>query len=328
MAYHNVSGTASNTTDFLVRLKDFLVGTVGWSLHDDRSGDAEPSYVLASTGESGAEDIFLRFVNDTAADRIAVRAYLYWDAATHAGVKEAFQTSYTYIKTVDASAFLYWIYADKDHVFIVTKIVATYYGHYSGLIKRFWSGAVAVTQAAAGPGADITVQVNDATLFTVGLSYIIKDDVGIERAQVSAVDTVSTPNTVTLASLVSAYTAGAKIGEDPQPVVVGHYQSPGSIYAINKFDGWASAAGQAGSCAAAHGNFHTAANPDQRYGLVTMFPWLVAHTTAAYKELRGELIEVYAIGSGAADSEDVLTLNGASYKIFNLSGPGWCAVKE
>ena len=126
---------------------------------------------------------------------------------------------------------------------------------------------------------------------------------------------------------VGAHASG-KIGEDPQPVVVGHYQSPGSIYAINKFDGWASAAGQTGSCAAAHGNFHTAANPDQRYGLVTMFPWLVAHTTAAYKELRGELIEVYAIGSGAADSEDVLTLNGASYKIFNLSGPGWCAVKE
>jgi len=36
---------------------------------------------------------------------------LYWDAATHAGVKEAFNTSYTYIKTVDASAFLYWIWA-------------------------------------------------------------------------------------------------------------------------------------------------------------------------------------------------------------------------
>jgi hypothetical protein len=253
---------------------------------------------------------------------------LYWDAVTHAGVKEAFHNSYSYIKTVDASAFLYWIYADKDHVFIVTKIVATYYGQYSGLIKRFWSGAAAVTQAAAGPGADITVQVNDASLFTVGLSYIIIDDTGIERVQVTAIDTISVPNTVTLANLVNAYAVGAKIGEDPQPVVVGHYQSPGSFYALNKFDGWASAAGQAGSCGAAHGNFHTAANPDQRYGLVTMFPWLVAHTTAAYKELRGELIEVYAIGSGAADSEDVLTLSGISYKIFNLSGPGWCAVKE
>ena len=153
MAYHSTSGTASNTADFLVRLKDFLVGTVGWTLRDDRSGDAEPSYVLASAGESGAEDIFLRFVNDAAADRIAVRAYLYWDAATHAGVKEAFNTSYTYIKTVDASAFLYWFYADRDHVFIVTKIAAVYYGHYCGLLKRFWSGAVAVTQSAASPGS-------------------------------------------------------------------------------------------------------------------------------------------------------------------------------
>ena len=328
MAYHSTSGTASNTADFLVRLKDFLVGTVGWTLRDDRSGDAEPSYVLASAGESGAEDIFLRFVNDAAADRIAVRAYLYWDAATHAGVKEAFNTSYTYIKTVDASAFLYWIYADMDHVFIVTKIAAVYYAHYCGILKRFWSGAVAVTQAAASPGAGVTLQVNDASIFRVGGYYLIKDNAGIERVQVTAVDTVASPNTVTLASLVAAYALGAKIGEDPQPVVVGHYQSPGSFYAINKFDGWASATGQTGSCGAAHGGFQTASNPDQRQGLITLFPWLAAHTTAAYKELRGELIEVYAHGGGITDSEDVLDLSGVTYKIFNLSGPGWCAVKE
>ncbi|RLC08807.1 MAG: hypothetical protein DRH43_09390, partial [Deltaproteobacteria bacterium] len=161
-----------------------------------------------------------------------------------------------------------------------------------------------------------------------GSYYVIKDDAEIERVQVTAVDTTSTPNTVTLATLVNTYASGAKIGEDPQPVIIGRNQMPGSFYALNKFDGWASASGQSGSCAAAHGNFHTAANPDKRYGLVTMFPWLVAHTSSTYKELRGELIEIYAIGSGAADSEDVLDLGGATYKIFNLSGPGWCAVKE
>src|SRR5690606_3666664 len=171
MAYHSTSGTASNTADFLVRLKDFLVGTVGWTLRDDRSGDAEPSYVLASPGESGAEDIFLRFANDTPADRIAVRAYLYWDAATHTGVKEAFHTSYTYIKTVDASAFLYWFYADMDHVFIVTKIAAVYYGHYCGLLKRFWSGAVAGTQAASSPGSGDTIQVIDTHSVWAAVTY-------------------------------------------------------------------------------------------------------------------------------------------------------------
>ena len=192
MAYHSTSGTASNTADFLVRLKDFLVGTVGWTLRDDRSGDAEPSYVLASAGESGAEDIFLRFVNDTPADRIAVRAYLYWDAATHAGVKEAFNTSYTYIKTVDASAFLYWIYADMDHVFIVTKIAAVYYAHYCGILKRFCSGAVAVTQAAASPGSGVTLQVNDASIFRVG-GYYLTRTTRESNASATAVDTVASP---------------------------------------------------------------------------------------------------------------------------------------
>jgi len=328
MAYHSTSGTANDTADFLQKLKDFLVNTVGWTLHDDGSAEAEPYYVLKSNGETGAEDIYLQFIDDANADRIAVRGCLYWDATAHTGVKEAYHNSYTYIRTVDASSFLYWLFADLDHVFIVTKVVATYYGHYSGLIKRFWSGAVAVTQAAAAPGSDVVVQVNDASIFTVGSYYVIKDDAEIERVQVTAVDMASTPNTVTLANLVNSYSAGAKIGEDPQPVIIGRNQMPGSFYALNKYDGWASASGQSGSCAAAHGNFHPAANPDKRYGLVTMFPWLVAHTSSTYKELRGELIEIYAIGSGAADSEDVLDLGGATYKIFNLSGPGWCAVKE
>lgn len=328
MAYHSTTGTADNSADFLVKLKDFLTTVAGWTLHDDGSAQPDPYYVLKSAGESGAEDIYLQFIDDSNTNRIAVRGSMYWDAAAHAGVKEAYHNSYTYIGTVDASPFLFWLFADLDHVFIVTKLVATYYGHYSGLIKRFWSGAVAVTQAAAAPGGDVVVQVNDASIFSVGSHYLIKDDAEIERVQVTAVDTVSTPNTVTLANLVNGYAAGAKIGEDPQPVIIGRNQMPGNFYALNKFDGWASASGQSGSCAAAHGNFHTAANPDQRYGLVTMFPWLVAHTSSAYKELRGELIEIYAIGSGAADSEDVLDLGSATYKIFNLSGPGWCAVKE
>jgi hypothetical protein len=57
---------------------------------------------------------------------------------------------------------------------------------------------------------------------------------------VTAVDTASTPNTVTLANLVNTYAAGAKIGEDPQPVIVGRNQMPGTFYALNRFDGWTS----------------------------------------------------------------------------------------
>ena len=68
--------------------------------------------------------------------------------------------------------------------------------------------------------------------------------------------------------------------------------------------------------------------PDARYGRHLLFPWLAAMTGAGAEEVRGELIEVYGVGEGSLDSEDVLEIGAASYKVFNLSGPGFCAVKE
>ena len=103
---------------------------------------------------------------------------------------------------------------------------------------------------------------------------------------------------------------------------------PGSCYGLNRWNGWTSAAGQTMNCGAANGGFTTYCDPDARYSLVTMFPWLVANTGTGYEELRGEIIEVYSIGSGAGDSEDVIDLGTSTYKMFNISTAGWCAVKE
>jgi hypothetical protein len=61
---------------------------------------------------------------------------------------------------------------------------------------------------------------------------------------------------------------------------------------------------------------------------MVMFPWLATLTGSTFQELRGELIEVYGIGNDNVDSEDVLQLGANTYKVFNLSGPGLCAVKE
>jgi len=327
MGYHSTTGTANNTADFLEKLKDFLVTTVGWTLHDDGSGGANPYYVLKSTGESGMEDVYLQFLMGTT-DKLMVRASLYWDNVAHSGVKEAYVVTYCYIAVKDASSFLYWFYADLDHIFAVTKIVSTYYGQYSGLLKRFWSGAVAITQEAVLSGSNVVVQVNDASIFSPGSYYLIKDNANIERVQISAIDTVSSPNTVTLASVAGNFALGAKIGEDPQPVIVGRFNSPGGFYALNKFDGYAGAALQVGVSGSADAAFATSTDPDFRMGLTTMFPWLAGHTAAAYSELRGEFIEIFQMGGGSADSEDILDFNGTTYKIFNLSGAGMCAIKE
>ncbi len=329
MAYHSTSGTATNTADMLVKLKNFLVTACGWTLHDDGSATAEPYYVLKSVGESGNEDIYLQFINDTAnADCISVKGYLYWNAATHVGVKMVFSSAATMISTKDSAQFLYWMYADLDHVYIVTKIVATYYAHYSGIIKRFWSAQTAITQAAVSAGSSVVVQVDDASILAVDKYYIIKDDANIERVQVTARDTGSTPNTVTIASLAAGYSAGAKIGEDPQPVIVGRNTMPGSCYGLNRWSGYSSASGQTMGCGAANGGYASHCDPDVRYGLVVMFPWLVVNTGTGNEELRGEIIEVYSIGGGGGDSEDVIDLGTSTYKMFNISSAGWVAVKE
>lgn len=328
MPYHTATAICPGKQNFLAALVDFLTTTVGWTLHDDMSGDATPSYVFKSYGESGAEDIYLRFIDDSSTDRIFVEAWQYWDSATHTGVNGAWYSSATYIKIRDAAEFIYWFYADLDHVFIVTKIGSTYYGHYSGLLRRFWSDAVALTQAAVTSGSNVVVPVNDAALFLVGERYLIKDNAAIGRVRIVARDTESTPNTVTIESLANGYASGAKIGEDPQPVVAGHYQSPGTFYAINHCNGYQGYNSQVGRSGAANGGLSGDCDPDQRYGRTVLFPWLATFQASDYQELRGEFIEVYAIGGGNVDSEDILEIGTDTYRAFNLSGPGWCAVKE
>jgi len=328
MAYHSTQGTAHGRLDLLNQIKDFLVTTVGWTLHDDQSADAQPYYVFKSVGESGAEDIYLQYRISTSSGRLQVTAFQYWDAATHSGVNEGSSSSQTYVRVEDSADFIFWLFADKDHFFVVTKLLSSYYGQYGGLLERFWSAAVALTQEVAAAGSDVVVQVNDATIFTPDEYYIIKDNAGIERIRITAVDTATTPNTVTIENLAQAYAASAKIGEDPQPVMVGVYNSPGYFYAVNKFDGWSSVSGQQGRCGAANGGLQGETDPEMRYGTTLLFPWLASMYSAAYQELRGELIEVYATGGGNVASEDTIEIGADVYRVFNLYSGGWCAVKE
>ena len=62
MAYHSTQGTAHGRLDLLNQIKDFLVTTVGWILHDDHrpmpspitslnpSGNPAPRTSICSTG--------------------------------------------------------------------------------------------------------------------------------------------------------------------------------------------------------------------------------------------------------------------------------------
>jgi hypothetical protein len=329
MAYYSMQGIAHGRQDLLSCIKSFLTATVGWTLHDDLPAATQPYFVLKSFGESGMEDVYVSYGMSVTSGRLQVAVYQYWNATTHAAVNEASYASNTHIRVDDNGDFAYWIFADLDHVYIVTRLVSTYYGHYSGLLKRFWSGAVALTQSAIAAGANVTVPVNDAGILSPNKTFIIKDNAFIERVKVTAINTTVTPNTVTLENVVRAYAIGAKVGEDPQPLIVSYYYAPAGFYATNKFDGYQSTSGQEGRCGAAHGGLATDCDAEMRYGTTILFPWLASMSgSASYAELRGELIGIYALGGGSTAAEDTVEVGSEIFRVFNIYASGWCAVKE
>ena len=309
----------------LVKLKEFLTITCGWTLWDDGMAQAQPYFVVFSAGESGKEDIYLQFINEASTNVICVRGALYWDPVSHTAIKPVYTWPNTAFVTSDTSPFNYWMFASLDRVLIVTRIGANYFGHYSGLIKRFWSDEVAITQSGINSGDNVTIPVNDASFLSPGKNYIIKDNANIACVQVIATDISSTPSTVTVASLTTGYSAGAKIGEDPQPVIVGTTGILGG-HLLNRHDGYGGQTAQPASAREFSGYQSGASDPDSRYRMVAMFPILVTSELAGFEELRGELIDVFSIGSGAGASEDVIDLGTSTYKMFYTSY--WIAIKE
>ena len=311
----------------LAKLKTFLVSTCGWTLTEDGLGQSQPYFVVYSSGESGREDIYLQFIDDATTDRIAVRTGLYWDPASHVLIKPVYSSSTTFV-TSDASALVYWMYANLDRLVMVTRVSTSYYVHYSGLLKRFWSDRVAITQQPALAGTNVVVPVNDASALSPGRYYVMKDNANLARVRVSATDVAANPNTITIAALSAGYAAGAKIGEDPQPVVLGYTNLAQCLFA-NRYDGYSSQSGHIGYVRDFSPYQIGCTDPDARYGMVAMFPVFVASESTGTDELRGELIDVYSIGAGAGVSEDVIDLGTATYKIFNLSGgSNWVAIRE
>ncbi len=329
MAYHSTSGIANNTADFFSRLKSFLVDTVGWTVLSSDLGAANPFLYIDSAGESGKETINLLFDKFTAnADKICVRTALWWNPDTLSAVLPAGTTNYNYISTKDSATFLYWMYADLDHIVVVTRASTAYNAYYFGIAKRYWSANMALTQADTSAGANVVVPVDDASYFKTGLYYQIINHDKFERMQVTAVDTVATPNTITVASLANAYAAGARVGEDVVPVVISRGDTSfTSMHTPSRYSGWNTSVIDLSVVGSSGGAYTSAAN-DCRYNLIGIFPyWLSCGTTGNY-EMRGQPIEVYEVSSTWGVSEDVIDAGGGvTYKYFYIGSKGF-AIRE
>lgn len=328
MAYHSTSGIANNTADFFARFRSFIASTVGWSVLAEDLGAANPFLYISSAGESGKETIYLLFDKyASTADKICVRQSLWWNPSTSSPVQPAGSASYNFILTKDSVTFPYWIYADLDHIVLVTRIATTYYGFYLGILKRYWSADIALTQAEINAGTDVVIPVDDASYFKAGQYYQIINRDKFERMQVTAVDTASSPQTITAAALANEYAVGAKVGEDVAPVTIPRDSQLGQMQTASRFSGWNTSVIDIAVNGSSGGAYQYAVN-DCRYNLVGIFPLWASCGNSGFNEVRGQLIEVYETSTIWGVSEDVIDAGGGiTYKFFYIASRGF-AIRE
>lgn len=325
MSLHSQTDQSTGSSDLLTKLVAFMTSTVGWTLADTVANGGSPYHIFTSQGESGNESIVLRYGQISGA--IEVRAYGQWDATAHTGIREVYLSGSSKVDVQEGTAFNYWFYANKNRIIVVTKVWNNYYCQYSGLLNRFWSEKVTSTSAACAAGSSVVIPVVDASIFTNGRFYQISDGNKIERIKLTAVNTSNTPQTIQAQTLANSYAAGARIGEDLQPVIVTNDQAPGSFMCVTRMDGWKDMYSQTGACGAAHGGLAGYADPELRQGDTILFPWIAAMNGYDCNEIRGELDGIWAYG-GNGSQEQLLTDSAGSYRFFNLLGSGWCAIQE
>jgi len=329
MAYRSTSGIADNTADFFSKFRSFIVSTVGWTVLAEDLGAANPFLYISSSGESGKETIYLLFDKYAAtADKVCVRNALWWNPGTQAAVLPAGTTGYNYVATKDAATFPYWIYADLDHIVVVVRIGTTYQAFYFGIVKRYWSANMAITQADVNAGSNVVVPVDNASYFRPGLYYQIINRDKFERMQVTAVDTVSTPQTITVATLANSYLAGARVGEDVAPVMISRSDTAlTQLHTASRYTGWNASLTDVQVSGSSGSSLGSATN-DCRYNLVGIFPYWAYCATTGYIEIRGQLVEVYETSTSWGVSEDVIVAgNGITYKFFYIGTRGF-AIRE
>lgn len=329
MAYRSTSGIADNTADFFSKFRSFIVSTVGWAVLQEDLGAANPFLYINSPGESGKETIYLLFDKYAAtADKVCVRSALWWNPGTSTAVLPAGSTSYNYIATKDATTFPYWMYADLDHIVVVVRIGTSYQAFYFGIVKRYWSANMAITQADVNAGSNVVLPVDDASYFKAGLYYQIINRDKFERMQVTAIDTVSTPQTITVATLANSYLAGARVGEDVAPVMISRSDTAlTQLHTASRYTGWNASLIDVQVAGSAGGAYGSAAN-DCRYNLIGIFPYWAYCNNTGQSEIRGQLIEVYETSTSWGVSEDVIDAgNGITYKFFYIGSRGF-AVRE
>ena len=220
-----VAYLATNTDDAVVKIKERMLA-MGWTMHDDMSGEVKPYYVLKSNGEdSSLPYAYARIGKGTTVNMIDWRMYLYWDSGTHTGISEVGNYTRLDINADDDDTFYLWVYGNKDWVVVITKIISSYWGSFISKYEPYWD-IKATLQGNSGTGTDKVLELGsgEAEPFIIGSNESLVCFDGTVGRQydltVSDVDRVN--DTITISSDISYdFPVGSIIGYQPFPWGIG-----------------------------------------------------------------------------------------------------------
>ena len=223
-----VSYQASDTADAVVKIKDQML-SMGWTMHDDMSGEAKPYYVFQSLGEDSTATLipmYMRIGEGTTVNNIDFRGYLYWDSGTHTGIVEFLSYTFNQIFSDDDAPFYIWVYGCKDWLVIISKVVSTYYGSFVNKITSPTNSIIATLKSNSGTGTDKVLELGsgEADPFITGRNIgIVCIDGTVGRQYTLTISDVDRVNdTITISTSISYdFPAGSIVGHQPCPWVKG-----------------------------------------------------------------------------------------------------------
>ena len=221
--YVLVKKSVANSAAAATEIRNALVTSMGWTEHDDRSGQSPPYYVFSSTGESADRPtVYIKMTWSNVTDKIEFNLYLHWNNTTHVGTVRMGSTSYFRLSSDDNSAFTIWIYGDKNRFAIISKISTTYMCVGLDFIDSFYKGfGTLASGVSAGNNVVLQLGTDEADDFVAGENYQVAGSgsgEGRERPQV----TVVTPGShqITVDNLARALSAGSTIARLAFPWVI------------------------------------------------------------------------------------------------------------
>lgn len=138
------TGTASGHNDLLMALRNWLVGTVGWTeleaiVPSPVSDTSRLEYTLRAPGATSGNEFFLWMKTNAdvgnGAYGIEIRSHTDYDADLDIGSQEMVSPSIWY--NLWQNDINYWFYANHRRVIVVAKVNVSYVSMYAGLLRPF-----------------------------------------------------------------------------------------------------------------------------------------------------------------------------------------------